>query len=234
MKLAILLYYHSRGANLPPELVVVIFLVVVGIAIYNFLFSKAAVIRRKLRESEGRRISSVKDGEVVKIVGRVIFPGRTLSAPLSKRKCSYFHVLVEAHHGKGGWQTCIEEEKAGDVVLQDGKFYAIVQTVEVNTYLVADKEYSSGMFNDASGALENYLRSHRQQSTDFFGFNRSLRYKEGVLEKNEVVAVLGKARWANKWDSRLNIPSDKVLVIEPAGAEPVYLSDDAETTAAPP
>ncbi|HEY6159952.1 MAG TPA: hypothetical protein VI112_01980 [Bacteroidia bacterium] len=234
MKLAILLYYHSRGANLPPELVMVIFLVVVGIAIYNFLFSKAAVIRRKLRESEGRRISSVKDGEVAKVVGRVVFPGRTLSAPLSKRKCSYFHVLVEVHHGKGGWQTLIEEEKAGDVVLQDGKYYAVVQTGKVNTFLVADKEYSSGTFNDASEVLEKYLGTHGQRSTDFLGFNRSLRYKEGVLEKNEVAAVLGKARWANKWDSRLNIPAEKVLILEPSDTEPVYMSDAEEATSAQP
>ena len=60
--------------------------------------------------------------------------------------------------------------------------------------------------------------------------NRTIRYKEGVLEKDERIAVLGKGEW--KEVGQLGLPEKygKVLEIRSSDEEAIYLSDDPDTT----
>ena len=58
------------------------------------------------------------------------------------------------------------------------------------------------------------------------GFNKTIRYKEGVLEKDEQVAIYGKGKWTKA--SALNLPEryGNILEITAPEGENVYLSDD--------
>ncbi|MGZ4035717.1 MAG: hypothetical protein ACXVP4_12695, partial [Bacteroidia bacterium] len=205
--------------------------ILLGIIIYNIFFSKAAIIKRKLRKTVGKKISDFQTGEVAKTVGAIKYVGDTLNAPLSARKCAYYHVLVEERVSSGKssyWKTIIEEETAAHVVITEGRDYALIETQMVKTYLIDDKQYSSGFLNDATDTLKLYLDRHGYDAVNWLGMNNSIRYKEGILEEGELVAVAGKGTWKKKEEVKLDIPVERILVIGPDNLEPVYFSDDTD------
>ncbi|TND08306.1 MAG: hypothetical protein FD123_2337 [Bacteroidetes bacterium] len=216
-----------------PELVILFIIIVAALAVLGYYFSRKAVVRRGLRKSEEKKIGHFSDGDTGRVVGRVVFAGRTLTAPLSKRSCVYYHVVVEEYRssGKSGsWHTVIEEEQKGDVVIFDGSHYAVIDTGNAKTYLVPDANYSSGTFNDATHELEQFLQRHNRTSTGLLGFNKSLRYREGVLERDETFAVAGRGRWTATHHHNLKLSAQRVLVISPGETGHVYLSDDPGVT----
>ena len=68
------------------------------------------------------------------------------------------------------------------------------------------------------------------KSEGFLGFNKSIRYKEGILENGEEIAVFGKGKWIAA--KLLDLPEKygKVLEITSNENEAIYLSDDPQTT----
>jgi len=204
---------------------------VVAVVILIAFFNKKAIIKRKLKKVPRKQISKFASGEIAKISGTIEFLGEPLIAPLSGRKCAYYYTKIEkktSSRNSSGWHTLIEEEVVGDFLIKEGNDYAFVDTKKISSYLVQDKRYRSGFLNDAEVRLERYLEQHGESSTGIFGFNKTLRYKEGVLEQGETVAVLGKAHWKSIDQSKLQTPSGKVLMISSYEKEPVYLSDDPD------
>jgi len=205
-------------------------LLAVGIIVFltNF-YSKKAIVKRHLRKAVLKSIHSVTDGEIVKISGKVELTGPPLVAPLSGRKCAYYHVLVEqlvntgksTHHKK-----LIEEEVAGPFGIREGRSCACIDTSRVESYIVDDAKYESGIFNDPTEVLDNYLSAHNLNSENFIGFNKSMRYREGILEEGEVISVLGQARWKHTETGEWSDDFGKLLIIGPTDKMPVYLSDD--------
>lgn len=222
------LVYYFRISD-PTFLIFVALVAVIGLIYAQF--SRAAVVIRALRKMNAKRIADFGEDEVARVVGKVVFAGEVIVAPLSKRKCVYYHVQVEELRSSGknsSWHTVIEEEIKGDLIIFDGSHYAIIDTESIKSYLVPDERYTSGTFDDATPGLEDFLQRHKYKSTNFLGFNRTLQYREGVLEKNELFTVVGKGNWQLTKNFKFNLPGEKVLVITPADNEPVYLSDDPE------
>jgi hypothetical protein len=204
--------------------------VVILIFIYWFFFRDKAVIKRKLNETPEKKIIDFKDGDVARVKGSVKYYGKTITAPLSGRKCVYYHIIVEAsrsqHSGIPSWTEIIEEENAGDVVINSGGNYALIQTESVKNYLIPDAKYSSGFFKNATETLEKFLNKHDKKSKAIFGINDTLRYKEGILEEGEIVTIVGKGKWVKKKEVHFNFPAEKILLIGPNDEEPVYFTDD--------
>jgi hypothetical protein len=200
-----------------------------GIIIYRFFFSNKAIVKRRLRKATPRSMSEIMNGEIVRISGNVELPGKILTAPLSGRKCSYYHVHVERKRSSGKshhWVDLVNEEAFGDVVIREGNQYAIISTANVKSYVLQDRHYSSGFLNDAAGHLKYFLEQKGIDTLNWLGLNKTLRYKEGILEQGETVTVAGRARWIRKSETTLNIPSEKILLIEPAEEGVVYFTDD--------
>jgi len=204
-----------------------------GLIFVGIYFSRKSVVRRALKKAGEKRIGEFMDGDTGKIVGRVVFAGRTLTAPLSMRSCVYYHIVVEEYRssGKSGsWHTIIEDEQKGDIVISDGSHYAVIDPQQIKSFLVPDVNYSSGTFNDATPHLEQFLSHYGRKSTGLFGLNKSLRYREGILEKDETFAVSGQGQWIAPQSRGLNISARRVLMITPGQEGHVYLSDDPAMT----
>jgi len=207
-------------------------LVIGAIVLTVLYFNKRAVIKRKLKKAVGKKISDIVSGEIAKVVGKVEFAGEPLIAPLSARRCAYYYVLVEQQVSTGKsshWNKLIEEEVGGKFVIRDGRHCAHIDSRNVKSVLVEDRQYSSGFGNDASAELERYLNDHGQKSEGTFGWNKTIRYKEGVLEEGELIAAMGRGEWKNAEQVQLPDTYDRVLEITSTEEEPVYLSDDPET-----
>jgi hypothetical protein len=215
---------------------IVIILVIVGIAIFllfTFFFSNKAVIKRKLKKAERKHLNDYTDGESARVVGTIECIGKPLIAPLSGRKCAHYYILVEQQRSSGksnSWHTIIEEEVSGDFVVRDGENRACIKGPVVKSYIVQDRKYKSGFMNDATQNLERYLKLKGHESENMLGFNKTLRYKEGVLEPGEEVAVYGKGVWTSAEALKLPEAYGRVLAIQSTSEEAVYLSDDTDTT----
>lgn len=207
-------------------------LISVAVLVYlliRYFSGNRLTIETELTKKPKSSIADFEEGTVGRISGKVVYGGRTLKAPFSERLCSYYHVSVEKDRGRRNFQyhTIIEEKKAGDVILRDGDAYALVQTGKLmESYIVPDKSFTSGLLNDAGPALEAFLHKHGKSSEDFLGMNHDLRYYEGILEEEEVVSVAGKGLWKSTKELKLRLPVDKVLLIVPFGEESVVMTDD--------
>lgn len=208
-------------------------LVIIVAIILRFYFSRKAVVKRKLKKAAGMKISAFLSGDIAKVVGNVEFVGEPLIAPLSGRRCAYYYVLVEqlVSTGKSShWKKIIEEEVGGTFVIRDGRYRAHINSDStLKTYIVQDEEYESGFRNDATETLENYLRANNMESENLLGFNKKLRYKKGILEEGECMAVMGRGEWKNAREVNLPDSMGKILVLSPTDEEPIFLSDDPDT-----
>jgi len=213
----------------------IVIIVFVTVFLLILFFGKKTIIKRRLKKAELKRLLEFIDGDIAKIVGNVEFIGDGLIAPLSGRKCAYYYVHVEQQVSSGKsshWKTIIEENVVDKFVIRDGVDYAYINDRNVKSYIVQDRNYKSGLFNDATQQLENYLHIKGYESENMLGLNKTLRYKEGVLEEGEEIAVFGKGEWKDV-DS-LNLPEKyrRVLEITSTNEEAIYLSDDPDTTKA--
>lgn len=216
-----------------PAIIVLIILVVVVLIFCGFYFSRKAIVKRALKKTPYKRIHEFTPGERGRVVGKIVYAGQVLQAPLSKRHCTAYHVEVQEYrsHGKSGsWVTVINEEKRGDIVIHDGMGYAFVEPQHLQTYYVQDVNLSSGTFNDATPELIEYMRLHGRDTTGLLGFNKSLRYKEGILEQHELVAVVGVGMWGSARGKNLNLTQDRVLIMSVDEKGKLYLSDDPDVT----
>lgn len=215
----------DSGPN-PAFFLVIVAIFILLAAVINY-FGKEAKIKRKLRALPVTPIGEFKAGEVGRITGHAETVGELLIAPLSKRPCMYYQVIVEQR--KGGknkrWVRLINEERYPPFMLKDGNHHAIVDTKWVQTYLDKDAEFSSGWLDDATDDLRQLLEKHGHKDTNWLGFNKTLRYQEGIIEENELVTVRGTGHWYTGKDQGLPDKFKRVLVMKSTEDEPVYISD---------
>jgi hypothetical protein len=211
-----------------PIIFILIVAVIVIIVLFNS-FTKKAIVKRKLRKTPSKKISEFENGNIAKVVGRVDCINSPLIAPLSNRKCAYYYIKVEKRVSTGKnshWKKIIEEEIYNNFIVRDGTGTALIKTDNIKSYLVVDAKYRTGLFDDATARLEKYLNTHGHESVGFLGLNKTIRYREAVLELGEQVAVVGSGQWIE--DSEL-FPNKRVLKITSFNEIPVFLSDDIST-----
>ncbi len=211
------------------QLLGIIAIIVMVVFLYYYYFNKRQIVKRKLKKTITTKMSDFQNGEIAKIVGQVEIIGEPLIAPLSKRKCAYYYVLIERQLSSGKLETIIEEEITGTFIIKDGRNIAYVNGENIKSYIVQDRIYTTGHFNNPTENLEKYLCKHGLETEGILGFNEILRYKEGVLESGETIAVIGKGEWKRAEQEKLPDNYGRILSITSTNAQPIYLSDDPET-----
>jgi hypothetical protein len=216
------------------EYIIIIVIIIISVSFFlNYFFSNKAIIKRKLNKAAPRSIRSIRNGNIAKLIGSIEFVDEPLISPLSKRKCSYYYVHVEEKVSSGKsshWETIIEETKSNKFVIKDRENYAFINDKKIKSYIVQDRNYSSGIFHDADESLKKYLLQYGIDSEGFLKINKSIRYKEGILEKGEKVAVLGLCKWQRADELGLPEHYKDVLTVSSPKDEYIYLSDDPDTT----
>lgn len=199
-------------------------IVAVGALLQRYC-ARDAIVKRRLRRGRLHSIRLFPQGARARIVGRLEHVEEPLVAPLSGRRCAHYHVVVEVSKGESGWQRFVEDEEGRDFLLSDGTGRALVRMSGAEVAVTKDVHFRSGTFNAATPSLELFLAKHGRGIKDWFGFNRPLRYKEGVLEDGEEVTVCGVGRWE---DGQGAGNRERRLVLEGTVAHPLLVSDDTD------
>ncbi len=171
----------------------------VGAMLWHHMFGEAVRNWRALRNAPRLPISEVKEGQIAKVVGRLRLAGsEPLVAPFTSRPCAYYEVKVDQKKSSGKssyWEKIINTMEAQpSFFVEDDSGKALVTLDSHQVLLTMDAFFKSGILNDASDRLKAFLMRHGESSQGWV-FNKTIRYKEGVLEEGELVAVLGLCSW---------------------------------------
>lgn len=191
-------------------------------------FNKDNRLKRELKKAKGIRISDFKEGAYAKIVGKSMSTGETLIAPLSGRECVYYQITVEVERGDDdgfSWEKLFTENKAIDFLVSQSGETAYIEAKNVTGFLVKDAKERSGVFNGATGKMKALLQRHGEKSKGFLGINKSLRYKEGIVEVGEAIAVMGKGNWTRAE----NNSKTPILTLSGNHEQPLKISDHSST-----
>jgi hypothetical protein len=204
----------------------IFFGVVVIVVLLGLFFRRDARIRRAIKKLPVVKVKDFADGTIGRVVGQVRVIDET-TAPMSGRPCAQYHLIVKQQRRSGRsshWVTLVDEQRMVDFVVEDASGRAVVDTTGAQVAVVKDASARSGTFNSATPELEALLARHGHSSTGFLGFNKTIRYQEGVIEEGEMVAVCGLGRI----ERRAGSPRGQ-LVIGPTAEGPVRISDHPST-----
>lgn len=210
-------------------LAIIFVLAAIANRVYNFHKDQRR-FKRTLRNAPILTVGDFADGTEAKLVGKVRLLAE-IRSPLTGRPCAHYHVAVEvrgipSEENVSSWSNFIEEKKTVDFVLDDGTGRAIVEAEDAQISVVKDAHlahFRPGTFNDATPQLESFLVKHGRKSTGLFGFNKGLRYEEGVIEEGELVTVFGRGVWENDGSG-----TRRLVICKPRDGH-LRVSDDPST-----
>lgn len=179
--------------------IIVVAGIFLGAAGWKYLFSSEARAKRALRRAPRATVKEAREGALIKIVGKLRYAETPpLISPLTDRPCALFRTTVQHRQSSGRssrWVTIIDSsEFQRDFWVEDSTGKALVKPEVPKVVLVMDGHFTSGTLNEATPRLDAFLARYGETSRGWF-FNKNMRYKEGILEEGEVVAVYGICRW---------------------------------------
>ena len=223
----ILLLFEENSKLIIP---ILMFSAVLVFALIGSYFSNKKMMLREFKKSRKKSINRIQENEYAKIIGKAKHVHEPLEAPLSGRRCVYYHVMVEVK-GDKSWRRIINDEKHQDFFIESNSEMAIVKisATQKSTrrfHLVKDYKEKSGFRNDATEKLEAYLKYHNKNSTSILGINKTIRYTEGVIELNEPIAVKGVAKWSALKEPIEGYSYSKILTVTGSKEEKLLVTDE--------
>jgi cbb3-type cytochrome oxidase subunit 3 len=229
--------YRSRS-GLPAETWFLIIIAFVVIAILAWYFGAAQRLKRQLKQAKPWSLNELPEDTHGRVIGQARALGEELKGPLTGRRCVYYIAIVEEQRSTGRssyWRTIASETRGIPFMLEDGTGRAIVDPNGAQVALDFDGNSKSGTFNQADPVQEQFLAKHGQKSEGWV-FNKTLRYREAMIEVGETIAVLGsgirepdpnaapEAAYRGAPPTRLRLTSSPKF--------PLIISDDPATTRA--
>ncbi len=166
-----------------------------GITAYQYIlkpyFSRESQLKRELARYPRKTLAELPEGTLGRVVGKAVALDDTLEAPLSGRPALYYTAIVEVSDGKD-WKEIVREDRAVMFVVDDGSARAIVDPSSCKVALDFTQTGSSGTLDKPTEREKAFLDAHGTASTHAGGlFNRSLRYREAVIEVGGTIAIYG-------------------------------------------
>ncbi|TXE17863.1 hypothetical protein ES692_08160 [Psychroserpens burtonensis] len=214
---------------------IIVILIVCAVAIIGFLmyyYNGKLVIIRTLSKIPQKTTSSLKTNELSKVSGKALHVEAPLIAPYSGRTCVFYQMKIQkkVSNGKSShWKTIVSEEKFQAFFVDTNGDFVIIQPKDYPRnyicHLVTDKSQSSGTFNDSTPRFVALLKRYNIEPETYFGFNKTLRYEEGIIEIGERITVAGIAKWKSLSEPFLEYPYSKIATLESEGKQKLIITD---------
>lgn len=216
----------------PYILFLIVIIVVATIVFLVYFFSLKQVIIRTLLKIPNKPIGGLKTNELTKITGKALHVKEPLIAPLSKRKCIFYSIKIQQRKSNGKsnyWKTLINEQEIQEFFIENKSDLVIIKPSKhpknYKSFLIVDKKTSSGTFYDPTPEFESLLKRYRIDSSNYFGFNKQLRYTEAVIEIGEEVTVAGIAKWKSLNEPIPEYPYSKIAALESTAKQKIIITD---------
>lgn len=225
-----------RRSGLGADAWIVILLVIGGIAILSWYFGATQRLKRQLLAAKPWSLRELPEDTHGRVIGQARAIGEQLTGPLTGRACVYYVAMVEEQRSTGRssyWKTVASETRGVPFMIDDGTGRAIIDPNGAQVALDFDGNSKSGTFNNADPVQEAFLARHGQKSEGWV-FNKTLRYREAMIEIGETISVLGsgtrepdptappEAAYRGAPATRLRLTSSPKF--------PLIISDDPSTT----
>lgn len=218
-----------------PIFLIILFSVFGLIIFLSYYFSRKNVIIRTLSKIPTKPASSLKTNELSKVTGKALHVEAPLLAPYSQRKCVFYQIIIQQRVSTGKsshWKTLVKEERFQDFFIDTNGDFVIVKPVDhpqnYICHLVKDSKQSSGSFNDPTPEFEAVLRRYNINPETYFGFNKRLRYKEGIIEIGERITVAGITKWKVLSEPLPEYPYSKIAALESDHKQKLIITDIPE------
>ncbi|OAD46379.1 GIDE domain-containing protein [Polaribacter atrinae] len=219
--------------DVSPFLIPLLFFVIVGLIIFiTYYFSTKQKIIRTLSKLPIKQIGSLKNNELTRFTGKALHVKEPLIAPFSKRKCVFYVIKIKQRKSNGKqqrWRTIVHEEKVQDFFLEKNSDFAMVRLHQnpknYTSYLVADKKVKSGTFNAPTPEFTALLENYNIKSESFFGFHKTLRYTEAIIEIGEEITVAGIAKWKSLKAPIEGYSYSKIAELESSDKQKLIITD---------
>lgn len=212
--------------------IIIGFVVVITSIVIAHYFSKRKVILRKLKAFKSSALISAKHNQKIKVFGKAIIGTEVLKAPLSNRDCVYYHVKIIENENSKHKKTLFSEEKIINFMIEANGASALIKPngdlKSMDSYIVTDKTYKSGILNYPTPNLEAFLKSKDIKPQGLLGFNKTLSYKEAIIAVNESIAVLATAKWKELQTPIEGYNYSKILQLEGHWKDKLVITDDPE------
>ena len=210
-------------------IIIAFFLIVLFLTYY---FNPKKIIVRRLKNLPNQRIGSLKTKIYSKIEGKALNIKEPLIAPLSKRNCVFYKIKIEKKVSSGKkshWETIVNEERIQDFFVEQlGERIVILPTKSPKNYydyLVVDKKASSGTFNEPTREFKDLLDLYNIEVTNFFGFNKQLKYTEAIIEVGEHITVAGYVNWQKLENPVENYNYSSIATLIAKGKDKILITD---------
>ena len=212
-----------------PILLISVIFIIIFLVVY---FNKKNSILRKLSKFKPTRITQFRANELTKVTGKVLQVEEPFIAPYSKRKCvAYvFEIQQNIKSSKGShWRTLVKKEDIQHFFIKQNEELVIIkpskETNNYTIYMVEDKKVFSGTFKDPTTKFKNILDRYGIESENWFGFNKTLRYSERILEIGETITVGGIAKWKVLKEKPEGHNYSKVAALESNTEQKIIITD---------
>lgn len=176
--------------------------IVAAIIYLIYYYSASTIILRTLKKLPYQRVGSLRTQSFSKIEGKALNIESPLIAPLSKRPCVFYKMKIEkkVKRGKSShWKTLVYEEEIQDFFIEQNGERVVVFPKKVpqnyNEYLITDKTVRIGTFGTSSPEFIELLNAYNIEAKGVFGFTKSFRYTEAIVEVGERIVVAGNIKW---------------------------------------
>jgi hypothetical protein len=221
--------FQSSNSFLIP-IIIICTVAIIGIGAYYF--STKQRIIRILSKLPIKQIGSLRNHDFSRFSGKALHVKEPLIAPFSKRRCVFYVIKIEKKKSNGKnsyWETIVKDEKIQEFFLEKNGDFAIVKP-SLNpknyiSYLVVDKKAKSGTFNTPTPELKDLLKNYNIDSESFFGFNKSLRYSEAIIEIGEQITVAGISKWKSLKEPIKGYSYSKIAQLESSDKQKLIITD---------
>ena len=203
-----------------------------GVLLWLDRSERDRAVQDAMARAERVKIEFFRSGSYASVVGSLVLDEKPLFAPLTGRACAAYEVLVERLIETGAgerWLKVVHEWDVQRFAVDDGTGRAYVDPKGALLSIVGDHRTMTGPFGEPDERHLAFIESQDARVFSLIGEDSRLRYREGVLEVGEKVAVLGRGRVSTD-DMTVEAPyrgRPRVRVdFEAAFRQPVYVTDD--------
>jgi hypothetical protein len=201
----------------------------IGQRLLRILLGEAGYYASVIRRMPTASLRNVRDGEIVRLVGKLGGVPELLVAPLTRRPCAHYQVTVEEEDRNGRSREIFRETRLQDFQLVDPSGARSMVYTDHALFLVKPQAtiHSGTLLPAPSKELEEFAAARGIQLRGVF-FRHALVFRETVLLEGTLIAVGGTARWEPDPEpgSAGYRETPMRLVLVGGSSEPLIISDD--------